>query len=129
MKRVEFFLIARRRLNTRRETILRYLDERLPLVGRNEDVTDSCDDASDAEFDNVFSQLAQSDSRELAAIEYALDRLKCGVYDVCEQCGERIPRARLQAVPWATSCIQCQRQREQGGRDNCPSDPAPSSRV
>jgi phage/conjugal plasmid C-4 type zinc finger TraR family protein len=27
---------------------------------------------------------------------------------ICEDCGDRIPVARLEAAPWATRCVECQ---------------------
>ncbi|WP_219863125.1 TraR/DksA family transcriptional regulator [Vreelandella piezotolerans] len=34
----------------------------------------------------------------------------------CEDCGHEIPQARRNALPWATTCIECQSIREQRGR-------------
>jgi DnaK suppressor protein len=39
--------------------------------------------------------------------EYALERLEKGDYGTCESCGEPIPVARLEAVPYATLCVRC----------------------
>lgn len=40
--------------------------------------------------------------------EHAWDRKQQGVGNICEDCGDRIPKARLLAVPDATRCIRCQ---------------------
>ena len=50
-----------------------------------------------------------------ASIENALERMRQGQYGVCEGCGIAIPLARLNALPYATSCIECQRAAETGG--------------
>jgi RNA polymerase-binding transcription factor DksA len=42
----------------------------------------------------------------------ALDRLRDGSYGACEECGRRIPAARLAAVPEVTTCLPCQSRRE-----------------
>lgn len=34
----------------------------------------------------------------------------------CEDCGQEIPKARRDALPWATTCIECQGIREQRGK-------------
>ncbi|MBP2655981.1 MAG: yocK [Firmicutes bacterium] len=45
----------------------------------------------------------------LEQIETALDKMSAGNYGVCEQCGQTINIDRLEAQPWATLCINCQR--------------------
>ena len=40
-------------------------------------------------------------------LEHALDRLESGEYGVCESCGQDIPTARLDVLPYATFCVSC----------------------
>ncbi|NLW60286.1 MAG: conjugal transfer protein TraR [Firmicutes bacterium] len=47
-----------------------------------------------------------------AAIEEALDRIKSGKYGVCRDCGRSINEERLEALPYAATCIACQREAE-----------------
>jgi DnaK suppressor protein len=51
----------------------------------------------------------------LLNVEVALQLLAQGRYGVCEGCNQSIPVARLQALPYATTCINCQRQNESSG--------------
>lgn len=44
----------------------------------------------------------------LSAIDAAIARLGAGVYGTCARCGDEIPLARLQAVPFAQYCVDCQ---------------------
>ena len=67
-------------------------------------------EANDAMHDAAAAQALQ----ELAAIEAALGRVREGSYGLCEECDEPIAPARLLAVPAATFCADCQRQREYG---------------
>jgi len=76
---------------------------------------DMLDAAMDTAQDEISSQLAEVESRELTHIEIALERMRDGNYGLCEGCGEGIPMARLQALPYATMCIQCQREAEKNG--------------
>lgn len=76
---------------------------------------DEVDAALDAAQNEISSQLAEVESRELAHIENALQRIRNGHYGVCEGCTENIPLARLQALPYANYCIECQRDMEQSG--------------
>jgi DnaK suppressor protein len=49
---------------------------------------------------------------ELHAVEAALRRIADGTYGECVDCGEMIPRARLEANPAAARCIGCQQRAE-----------------
>ncbi len=44
----------------------------------------------------------------------ALARIEDGSYGICESCGEPIAPKRLDAVPWARYCLQCQDQMDRG---------------
>ena len=46
------------------------------------------------------------------ALAEALEQVREGRYGLCQACGCRIPRRRLQALPTATLCVSCQEQRE-----------------
>ncbi len=73
-------------------------------------------DAADAAFDNageeIASQLAEMEAKELAQINHALVKIKQGSYGVCDACACKIPVARLTALPYSTLCIKCQRESE-----------------
>lgn len=77
--------------------------------------SDLVDFALDSANDELSSQLAEVESRELAQIEKALERLKEGCYGICEMTGKPIPLARLQVLPYATLCIEAQRELEESG--------------
>jgi len=76
---------------------------------------DVVDAALDSVQDEISSQLAEVESRELARIENALARMRGGEYGICEACGCNIPMTRLNALPYATLCIKCQREAEREG--------------
>lgn len=82
---------------------------------REQSKGDMIDFALDAAQDEISSQLAEVESRELANIERALESIRDNEYGICEHCGGAIPLARLQALPYATSCIRCQRELEKVG--------------
>ena len=46
-------------------------------------------------------------SGQLQEVESALDRLNSGEYGACADCGHSISSKRLQALPWATHCVDC----------------------
>jgi DnaK suppressor protein len=76
---------------------------------------DSADAAFDSSGEEIASQLAELEAKELAQVERALKRLKQGTYGRCEICSTRIPVARLNALPYSTLCIKCQRELEVDG--------------
>lgn len=83
---------------------------------RNSKLRDSIGDSADAAFDSgneeIATQLAELEARELNQIERALARMKQGTYGLCEICQTKIPVARLNALPYSTTCVQCQRESE-----------------
>ena len=48
-------------------------------------------------------------------IESAMEALESGEYGICEDCGDDIPKRRLEAAPWARRCIACEEERERDG--------------
>ena len=62
----------------------------------------------------VFAQqrdLALHDraGHQLRLVEEALARIDAGTYGTCIRCGREIAPERLEALPWAAHCIDCQR--------------------
>ncbi len=43
----------------------------------------------------------------LAKVEHALKRVADGTYGICESCEQAIPVARLEVLPYATTCVSC----------------------
>lgn len=85
------------------------------LLYKSTDTGDSADQAFDSGSEEVASQLAELESRELNQIEHALVRIKQGTYGICEGCQKKIKMARLNALPFTTTCIECQREMESDG--------------
>ncbi len=56
--------------------------------------------------------LVQRLQYKLELIERALEAARQGTYGVCQDCGERIDPARLEILPEATLCLECQRKFE-----------------
>jgi len=77
--------------------------------GPGDVVDDSRDNASK---EAVFASYSQSRT-QLRKVELALDRISAGEFGVCAACDGAISLKRLQALPWASKCIECQEQSEQ----------------
>jgi RNA polymerase-binding transcription factor DksA len=70
---------------------------------------DAGSDAYDRDF--ALSLLSQEQDA-LYEIDQALKRIELGTYGTCEMSGKPIPRARLEAIPFARFTVQCQSQLE-----------------
>ncbi len=117
MNRRQAILNMRQILLKRRDALRRALAGDLSLLRelRTEAGGDIADFALDSVQDEISSQLAEIESRELARIEKALQRMDEGLYGICEYCGCSIPMARLKVLPYATLCVKCQREAELEG--------------
>jgi len=116
MARQDALLRLHKSLLARRGEILKKLNEDIDNLRnyKGEDPTgDAADVAFEAGSDEMASHLAELDSRELGQIDRALQRLKQGTYGACESCTQKIPVSRLNALPYTTLCIDCQRELEQ----------------
>jgi RNA polymerase-binding protein DksA len=72
-------------------------------------LADTATDTYDRELDYT---LEENSEHVLAEIDAALRRIADGSYGKCTNCGREIAPERLEARPYATLCIDCQRQRE-----------------
>ncbi len=73
------------------------------------------DMASDA-YNREFSlNLASSEREIVLSIEEALKRLEEKTFGDCFVCGKAIAKQRLEAVPYAKNCIECQKKQEERG--------------
>jgi RNA polymerase-binding protein DksA len=72
-------------------------------------------DIATATFDReMASSLEENSMHVLAEIDGALARIDEGTYGVCVRCGKPIGQERLEALPWATLCIDDKRKQERG---------------
>jgi len=114
MARRDALLRLHKSLTSRREELRRRLGGELKDLRnfKSNDTGDSADAAFDSGSEEVSSQLAELEARELSQIERAITRLKQGNFGTCEGCQKKIPVARLNALPFSTTCIDCQREME-----------------
>ena len=72
-------------------------------------LADTATETYDRELDYT---LEENSEHVLGEIDAALKRIEDGTYGICTNHGEQIPVERLEALPYATLCIDCQRERE-----------------
>ncbi len=88
-------------------------DETGELVSGSADnhMGDTATETFDRELDQGLEENAE---HVLAAIDAALARIDAGTFGTCERCGQPIAEERLEALPYATLCIDCKRRSERG---------------
>jgi DnaK suppressor protein len=81
--------------------------------GVDEDATKDLGDQANTAYTREFQfELGNGDRRLLREVEIALQKLDEGGFGDCERCGEPIGEKRLDALPFARYCIECQRRLE-----------------
>jgi RNA polymerase-binding protein DksA len=98
-----------------------YLHEETPgsLADETEEIVGSADnhpaETASATLDREIDYTLEENSEHvLAEIEGALQRIESGTYGICRTCGQPISEERLEAIPYATQCIDCKRREERG---------------
>jgi DnaK suppressor protein len=82
------------------------------LYGKDQEddsIKDLGDQANTAYTREFFFELGNGDRRLLRDVVSALQRIDEGSFGTCERCGEAISEKRLEALPFARHCIDCQR--------------------
>jgi RNA polymerase-binding protein DksA len=97
--------------NLREETAGTLYDDAGEESAYDNHLADTATETYDRELDFT---LEENSGHVLQEIEAALKRIDEGTYGICTNCGKQIPEERLEALPWATLGIDCQRNLERG---------------
>jgi len=113
MTRQDALVRLHRRLLVQRDELRQKLTEDIDLTyTRDDGINDLGETASQMEQSELHSQLAALESRELAQIDTAINKIRTGTYGYCDRCEKSIPIARLQALPFSSRCVSCQKMSE-----------------
>jgi DnaK suppressor protein len=97
----------RKLLLEKREELIKRLYERRSQIA----VDRAPDDERAFALQDVIKELAatnmEREIRTLTEVELSLRLLESGQYGLCGSCGDEIPIARLQALPWTRICVAC----------------------
>jgi DnaK suppressor protein len=77
---------------------------------------DSCDIAATERERQLGLSLQERERNKIPLIHETLERIEDGTYGLCEDCGEEIPLGRLKIRLFATRCVPCKVEQENGGR-------------
>jgi RNA polymerase-binding protein DksA len=80
------------------------------------DPKDLADVASDDIDRKMIEALGSQELKRLKLIDSALTRIQQGKYGLCMKCGKKIPKDRLEAIPYALMCIDCKTADERRNR-------------
>jgi DnaK suppressor protein len=106
-----------------RKKLLEKRDSLLQLVqaartnetdGDDKEAPDLGDRALSTVIRDLSYQLTAGERELLRRIDEALARIENNTYGVCVECEKKVQPARLDAVPWARHCIQCQELQDRG---------------
>ena len=79
------------------------IDEELSEPGDD----DWSESAVESQNDEVLEEVGNLAVDEIREIRAALSKIDAGTYGICASCGGKIARKRLEALPYATTCIDC----------------------
>ena len=101
------------RLIAERENLLNKLKENDLSIDDSE-TPDPVDLAVRNYSKNVMLAVSENDSRQIILINEALERIEDEEYGSCQNCEKEINPKRLDAIPWARYCLNCQELVEKG---------------
>lgn len=113
----------KRRLELYKKRLLERQQELMEIVSRTEQdgreadeepAQDIADKAINSYTKEFLFKKSNDDRFVLHLVEEALKRMETGSYGTCVACGGEMQQKRLDAVPWARHCIECQEKQEQG---------------
>jgi len=112
----ERFEALRQRLEAQRDEIINMYkqDLRAGQESADDGTEDIVDRANNHYNRELMFSLSDTERNTLLQIENALRRMDDGTYGRCANCGRDIALPRLEALPWARFCVDCQELAEKG---------------
>lgn len=98
---------ARTLLEERRQELVQRLSERRVEITREPETDDEGADAIQNVVKDMTFSAMEREVRTIAEIDLSLRRIASGEYGICGSCSEKIPVARLRAIPWTRVCVAC----------------------
>ena len=115
----EFISQMKKKLIDTKEEILKHLaseSEDFKNIIEDIDPKDLADIASEDIDKKTLQALGAQEAKRLQLIDSALARIENGKYGICISCGKKIPRERLEAIPYALQCVECKSKEERKRR-------------
>lgn len=106
-----FNQLMKEKLIAEKEEILKHLassNSDLEKILEGGEGQDSIDLASDDIDRKLLDAIGAKNMNRITLINNALTRIDQNKYGVCISCGKKIPQERLEALPYALKCVECQ---------------------
>jgi DnaK suppressor protein len=105
-RKKKFTVLEKELASQRNELRLRIDRHRMDAV-IDRDLDDEAAAAVENATKDMLAVTLERERRTLNEVELALVRMKEGGYGICDHCSSEIPKARLEALPWARLCVHC----------------------
>lgn len=86
------------------------------------DIGDDIDHATEDRNRELYQLLCERDQMKLEQIHQALEAIEANTYGVCEECGDKIGKKRLIALPFTKLCVDCKSEEERTKGINRPNE-------
>jgi DnaK suppressor protein len=86
-----------------------------PTDGSGSSMPSHLSDGGDTYEQHNTLSIMDTEGETLDQIEAALERIEEGVYGLCVECEGRIPKLRLNAIPYTPYCVKCASELESQG--------------
>ncbi len=95
------------------EKEIEQLDDQVRDFGETSELAEGADNHPGDDSDRLTEQqrlltIRGQLAERKADIEHAIEKVASGEFGVCERCGNQIPSGRLEALPFARYCVDCQ---------------------
>jgi DnaK suppressor protein len=106
-QRTKKFTVLEQELASQRNELRTRIDRHRMDAVIDRDLDDEAAAAVENATKDMLAVTLERERRTLNEVELALVRLKKGEYGICDHCATEIPKARLEALPWARLCVHC----------------------
>jgi DnaK suppressor protein len=106
----------RKQLLAKRESLLQRVKaaRSSETEANDKEAPDLGDRALSTVIRDLSYQLTAKEREVLRRVDDALDRIENSTYGICVSCKKKVQLGRLDAVPWALHCIECQELQDRG---------------
>jgi DnaK suppressor protein len=106
----------RKKLLAKRESLLQLVKaaRSSETEGNDKEAPDLGDRALSTVIRDLSYQLTAGEREILRRVDDALDRIEANTYGICVSCEKKVQLARLDAVPWARHCFECEELQDRG---------------
>jgi DnaK suppressor protein len=101
------FTVLEKQLASQRNELRMRIDRHRMDAAIDRELDDEAAAAVENASKDLLAVTIERERRTLIEVESALIRMKKGEYGICDHCGTEIPKARLEALPWARLCVHC----------------------